>query len=62
MTWFRDIWDHPRLGWLVKGLVLYTLLIEVGHMRDLIVERVIVDIVGDGHVGRGRGSEYEGRS
>ena len=26
----REIWDHPRFGWAVKGLVLYTLLIEVG--------------------------------
>jgi branched-chain amino acid transport system permease protein len=26
----REVWDHPRYGWLVKGLILYTLLIEVG--------------------------------
>ena len=26
----RQVWDHPRYGGIVKGLVLYTLMIELG--------------------------------
>ena len=48
----RGLWDHPRLGWMVRSAVLYVLLVEVlvgGH--GVVNRHVEPPVVGELEVG-----------